>query len=207
MSRRQQKRKEKQKKAMGFIQRKIFHICVNFSVAILVWFIPQDQLLLFAVVAFFLIFIGEIIRLKTRARKYVHDAVGPMLKNQEKKSFSGVFWMALAAVVVSLFAEPQAISFAFGILAFADPSAALVGKYVPSKRFYKKKSVTGSAAFFFVALATTTVFFCLTGCTDQLLSKALLISVILTFVEVFSPPLDDNFTILFAASILFMFLV
>lgn len=192
---------------MGFIQRKIFHVVVNLGVAVFVWYLPQDKLLPISVGVLILIFIGEMIRLKTRARKIVDETVGQMLKNQEKKSFTGVFWMAVASVVVSTFAAPAAISYAFAVLALADPTAALVGKYIPSHRFYKKKSYTGSAAFFFVALFTSLVFFFITGCTGDILLNGLIAAAVLTLVEIFSPPLDDNFTILVAASILFRCLI
>lgn len=200
-------KKDKAKKRAGFYQRKGFHFLVNLGAAVFAWFIPSEKLLPVAAIVLAVVFIGEIIRLKTRAKKYVHEVVGQMLKNEERKTFTSVFWMAIATVIISIFASSESISFAFVVLAIADPAAAIVGSRVPSKRFYKKKSLTGSTAFFLLAMLTTLAFLFLTSNPHQILEKALIISVVLTLVEIFSPPLDDNFTLLITASILFMYLV
>ncbi len=191
----------------GFVNRKIFHFFVNASVATVVWFIPQDDLINVAVSVLLFIFIGEIIRLKTKARKLVDYAVGGMMKKSEKKSFTGVFWLAFGGVIVSFFAPPEAISYGFIVLSLADPAAAVIGKRFKSFQFYKRKTLIGSFAFLMVAFLVSIPYFTLIGETQGMIEKSIIISFGLTLVEIFSPPLDDNFTLLIAATLGIMYFV
>jgi len=70
----------------------------------------------------------------------------------EGNKLCGASWVALGAVInFALFPKEIAVT-GFLILVISDALASLVGKAVPSDKFYEK-SISGSAAFFVSALA------------------------------------------------------
>jgi len=197
----------------GYVARKLLHILLNGSLGVIAFFLPKDSVMPLVVSVFTGIFLFELIRLKTSAKGVVHSILHPVLKRREKKGFSGVFWAALAAMLLSFFAGPKALAFGFGVFAVGDALAALVGRGVSSRKLYRFKTVAGSATFFISALLVTIVYFSLVpievigGVGPRMWVIALLMALVLTIIELFSYPLDDNFTILFFASLFMHFLL
>jgi dolichol kinase len=192
----------KTNRSNGFIFRKLIHIFLNGSIALFILEVDQSMIVPAAVLFFVAILIFEVIRLKSSASKYLNSTMDPVLKKKEKKRFTGVFWGAFATALVSPFATPISLSYAFAVFALADPLAALIGKYTGSQKLYKKKTIHGSTTFFVVASFVSVLY--ATFLSLPILSIVYLVaaSLILTFVEVFSDPLDDNFTLVVFGTLL-----
>ena len=77
------------------------------GMAILGFFVllaPRILIHYVAVIGFVSIFVFEFIRLNTGAKKVVEDTVGTLFKRKEFVEASGLFWLAVAALIVDLFA-------------------------------------------------------------------------------------------------------
>lgn len=183
-------------KQLGFWARKVLHILLNGTVAIAALFVPPQSLVPLTVAGFIAILLFELLRLKTEARRLVYDAMGPLFKKEEKVEYSGLFWAAIAALILSLFAQPLAYSYAFAILAVADSSAAIVGKAVHMKPFYRKKTAVGSFACFLAAASVTAVYIIVAQLPFPFLPSLILMGTLVAVLEMFSHPFDDNFLIL-----------
>lgn len=197
----------KQQKQIGFVLRKILHIVANGSVAVVSFLLPDHLIFPMTASIFFLVFVFELIRLKTKAKDLVNATIDPVLKNKEKQTFTGIFWIASAALLASPFVDAMTMSYAFAVFALADPMAALVGRYIKSNRIYRKKSISGSSMFFVVAFCVTLFFQYVVF--DQMLPDQMLVIIpfVLTFVEMFSYPVDDNFSLIVSSSLLVHFFV
>ncbi len=86
----------------GFVGRKILHVFVNLSFAIYAFLVPVDWILPTAVLGFIFVFVFDFIRLNTKAKKIVHDAVGPLFKKKGSFQASGLFWAGGAAMMGAL---------------------------------------------------------------------------------------------------------
>lgn len=88
------------------------------------------------------------------------------------------------------------------VMALADPAACLIGKKLPIKKLYKKKTLGGSLAFFLVAFSLT-LGFSVIGQPDfeigKAVLKACLVALATTTAEVFTNHGFDNLTIPLAA--------
>lgn len=185
----------------GFISRKIFHLMTGVSLAIVTSYVEPHKLIWYALAGFLMIIGFEIIRLKTMAKRYVNGAIDYLLKRKERGKFNGVFWGSFAVLIAALFVNPFALSYAFAVLAFADPSAALVGRFSSSRNIHYQKTLNGSLAFF-IAASSVSFFYLSIIYYPYILIVSVIMGGILTLVEMFSDPLDDNFTVILIASIL-----
>lgn len=187
-------------KSLGFWARKVLHFFVNGGIAIAALSIPVEALRPLTVVGFVLILVFESIRLKTRAKQYVHEAVGPLFKAEEALDYSGLFWASVGALIMALFASQQAYSYGFAILAVCDASAAIIGKWWGQKPFYMNKTFAGSAACLVAAFIVSFVYAQMFALPVPAMAFASSMALILTFIEVYCYPFDDNFLILVAAA-------
>lgn len=187
-------------KTLGFWARKVLHLLLNGSIAIAALLISPDWIKPLTVVGFIGVLVFESVRLKTKARRFVHEAVGPLFKREESLEYSGMFWIAVGALIVALFAEPLAYSYGFAILAVADFAAAAVGRSWKSPRYYRNKTVAGALACFCFAAAVTAAFIIVSQLPFPILPSMVLMGGIVTILETFSHPFDDNFLILVSSS-------
>jgi dolichol kinase len=179
----------------GFVTRKVFHILINGTVAGIAYFINPE--LVFPVTAgfFVLVVLFELIRLKTAARKEINNKIRTILKKKERKTLTGVFWISAGSLVVAPIATPFTFSYAFAVFALSDPLAALVGRFRPSRQFYRGKTINGTAVFLVTSFFISFFYLLRNTEPEKAAVSSLILAPILTAVEVFSYPLDDNFTL------------
>lgn len=191
------------KTSLGFWARKIMHITMNGAIAAAAFYVPPFAIPPLTVIGFISILVFESLRLKTRARQFVQDTVGPLFKAEEAVEYSGLFWAGLGALVVAQFAAPPAYSFGFAILAVSDASAAVLGKLSGQKPFYMKKTAVGSCACFVAAFIISLAYASVFPLAFPALVFAATVAGLVTLLEIFSYPFDDNFLILVVASYAF----
>jgi dolichol kinase len=189
-------------KTLGFWARKLLHLSMNGTIAIAALLVQPAVLKPLSVVGFIILLIFESLRLKTRARQYVDDAVGPLFKQEEAVEYSGMFWIGVGALIVALFADPVAYSYGFAVLAIADTAAAMVGKHWPVKRYYRNKTVSGALACFTATALVTAAYIYYVPLPFPLIPSMVFMGGIITVLETFSHPFDDNFLILVVSSFL-----
>jgi len=117
----------------------------------------------------------------------------------EHYTINSATWMVTALLLISLCFDPMACTVAAGILGFADPVAALVGRRYGRARLFQSKTLEGSMAF---ALTAALVAWVLCWSFDPALSLsavtiiALCAAVPATLAELFAALLlDDNFSV------------
>ena len=190
---------------LGYWARKLLHFILNGAIAAAILFVPSDYVKPLLVAGFICILVFESFRLKTEAKKYVNDAVGTLFKLEEGVEYSGLFWGSLGALIIALFAEPIAISFGFAILALCDSFASMVGRLLDHRPFYRNKTLPGSITCFVCALVVSFIFVLGLSLPLPLWPFCFAVAAIITFVEVFSFPFDDNFTVIVTAAFLMHF--
>ncbi len=196
-----------QSKKQGYILRKVIHFAINSILAICALFIPIQWSIPLALIGLFIIVCVEMIRLRTRAKKMVNTAFNPVIKKSEKGKFSGVFWEAFAIALVVPIASPLALSYALALYAIADPGAALIGKYTKSQKLYRNKTVNGTFTFFFSVFIVGIIYLFIFDIGPWFVLCSLLLAIILSLVEVFSDPIDDNFSIIVIGALLINVLI
>ncbi len=184
----------------GFVGRKILHVFVNLSFAIYAFLVPVDWILPTAVLGFIFVLVFDFIRLNTKAKKIVHDAVGPLFKKKESFQASGLFWAGVAAMMGALYASQEVLAYAFLVLALADPAAGLLGKYSKSRKLYRSKTLNGVLIFFLISTCASLAFALFVFDLQYPLYWALFMGAALALTEMFSHPYDDNFTIILIAT-------
>jgi acyl phosphate:glycerol-3-phosphate acyltransferase len=187
---------------LGYWARKILHLFINGGIAVAALLVTPALVKPLTVAGFIAVLMFESIRLKTEAKKLVQDAVGPLFKSEEAIEYSGLFWAAVGALIIALFAQPLAISYGFAILAVCDSMASVVGKLAARRPFFRNKTLPGSIACFIGAFAVTSAYGYFLGLALPMVPLALGAAGIITLVEVFSFPFDDNFTVIITASFL-----
>ena len=114
-----------------------------------------------------------------------------------------LFWLFQATGEVTYFYVP------FAIVVFADPAAALIGTYLPIRKytvFGNHKSVAGSGAFFVVSFFLSYFLLNKAGINANTILLSLLHAALLTIVEAISPKGSDNLTIP-VFSVLFLYFI
>lgn len=187
---------------LGYWARKILHLLINGGIAIAALLVAPSLVKPLTVAGFIAVLMFESIRLKTEAKKLVQDAVGPLFKSEEAIEYSGLFWAAVGALIIALFAQPIAISYGFAILAVCDSMASIVGRLAGRRPFFRNKTLPGSIACFIGAFVVTAAYAYFLSLPLPMLPLALGAAGIITLVEVFSFPFDDNFTVIITASFL-----
>lgn len=140
--------------------------------------------------------IADLLRLKfALARKIFLHIFGSMLKDAEsQKRLTGATMLFVGmAATVFLFKEKQAVP-ALLMVCLADPLAAIVGQ-LSGKNFFWEKTLEGSAAFYLTASVIILIF-------TNYSWWGLMVSLMVTLLELLPVPLDDNLLIPVAAAYL-----
>lgn len=155
--------------------------------------------------AFFLLLFGadDLMRVAwPHRRPPAAEAVFALLSRpSERHGVASATWYTLALLVGVATMSRSAWQLGTLVLAFADPMASLVGRSVPSRALYRRKSVAGSAAFFVIAFALAASWMALRGPdsgSGALLFRAGLIACSGTIAEALGDRGFDNFTIMVA---------
>ncbi len=178
------------------VQRKAIHFAT--TLIPLYYYFTHDTLLvkwltLFLAVGFL---IADLLRLKfALARKIFLNIFGSMLKDTESlKRLTGATMLFIGmAATVFLFKERQAVP-ALLMVCLADPLAGIIGQW-RGKSVFWEKTLEGSAAFYLTAAAIILIF------TDYSW-WGLVVSLMVTLLELLPLPLDDNLLIPVAAAYL-----
>ena len=189
-------------KTLGFWARKLLHLFLNGCIAIAALFVTVPEMKTWTVLGFIAVLIFESVRLKTQYKQFLHETVGPLFKTEEALEYSGMFWAAVGALIIALFARPLAFSYGFAVLAVSDAGAAMVGRLWPYKPFYMNKTVSGAIACFVLSAAVTFVYLHFAHLAYPLLPSMVIMGSIVTLLELFSFPFDDNFLILVSTAFL-----
>lgn len=123
----------------------------------------------------------------------------PFVRHYERRKYVGNTWFALSVTILTaIFRDPVLLSASLVGWTFADPAAEIVGKLIPSKKFFGgEKSLAGTLGCFAVGLLAYMAFFRVIGTQGDLLSAAFTGAAATTFGETFSFSfsVNDNFTI------------
>ncbi len=118
-------------------------------------------------------------------------------KSEEKKGrLTGAFYFIVGALVVVTFFPRDTALISLAVLAFADSLAAIAGRLKPFKKLYGDKSLSGSLFFFIVSA----FFIFLYGSFSM--GVVLLLALMVTFVELFSPANIENSLLAIISAIL-----
>lgn len=187
----------------GFWARKAFHTGNSIFLAIFVLLISPSWLIPLAAAAMISVLVFEYIRLKTAARSDIHGSMGRMLKKEERKRISGLFYTALAPFLLVWLVDPVALSYAFLMLAFVDPLASIMGKTFKSKKIYRNKSFVGTGTAIVIGVILSIFFLSLIGGVPfYKWYWGVIFGLTAGIFETFGYPIDDNFSILFTSGIL-----
>lgn len=168
--------------------RKLIHVVWGVIVLGILYYVPYSYaigLFLFWAAGMTL---ADGLRLKWKPWQQVFRRwFGPLLKDWEQQHFpTGATVLVYTALIVSLLFNSHIAGVAIAILIFADALAAVFGQWFPILRFPNGKSFTGSMTFFLVALGLCSHYFTTLG------SRALAVAILLTLVELASPPIIEN---------------
>lgn len=187
----------------NFLARKFFHILMAVVAGVFVLLAPEELIIYVAVLGFIAVFLFEFIRLNTSAKDMLNEAVGPLLKSKEYVEASGLFWLVVAALISVLYASPMSVAYGLFILGFADSAASIGGRYIPSRKLYRNKTLAGTVSCFSAAALVSLIFGLSLFSSAIILPWAIGMAFILALAEMFSHPFDDNFTIMLTATALF----
>lgn len=119
-------------------------------------------------------------------------------------------WFCTGLLVLALVGGPLAASVGVMVLGFADPAAAMVGRRFGRHRLASGRSVEGALAFVTVGavVAALTLLMFGGGLTlGAVLAVAMVVGVVGAATELWSGPLDDNFTIPVASGLVVLALL
>ena len=173
--------------------RRLFHAVAGSSIPVAGIFAPVE----FMVAALAVLSGGGLLLDLTRFqipwinRRFLYW-LAPLLKDDERRRFTGATFMVIGALFSFLLFGPQVAVPALLFLSLGDPAAALAGRRLPGPRF-RGKSPGGTAAFILVSMAVAAV---LAGSGAIEYHWGLWIgAVVAGLVELASPPPDDNLSI------------
>jgi len=131
----------------------------------------------------------------------VNDALmrlfGPVAHPHEHYRVNSATWFATALLLLAAFFSPVAATLGVVVLAFGDPSAALIGRRFGRTRLRTGRSLEGTLAFVVAGLVPGFLALLLTQPIGiaLALSLAAVGAVAGALTELFSSRVDDNFTI------------
>jgi len=181
--------------------RKAVHILSVFIP--LIYYISDFHFFIFVI--FFFMFIVVFINLTYRnilsRFKYFKIIFSNLLRSYEDNSIWGSTYMISAFFVITLFFDKNIVMLSMLITSLSDSMAAIVGIKYGKIRFKNSKSIEGFYIF------TITTFIILFMALNINLYLMLTISILISFVELFSNTKYDNFTIpVFSSLILTLFI-
>lgn len=123
----------------------------------------------------------------------------PFIRHHERRTYVGNTWFALSASILAfLFKDPLLLSASIVGWTFGDPAAEVIGKTIPSKKFFDgEKSITGTLGCLIVSFIAYTAFFQLMGTKGDVFVAAAIGAAATTIAEMFSFSftVNDNFLI------------
>jgi dolichol kinase len=137
-----------------------------------------------------------------KLNKLVNHIVGKLMRDHEKKTFSGATYLYISSTLTIAFFSKEIAIFALTILIISDAFAAAIGHRFGQIRIFNK-SLEGSLSFAVSAFAIY-YFFSYYYNFDLPLKQSLLAIFAATMAELFAKKihLDDNFSIPLAASLI-----
>lgn len=142
--------------------------------------------------------------------KLIGKVFSKIVRPKEAYTIPSATWYAVALFIGVVLLPQHAIEMGVLAMAFGDPAAALAGKRWGTRKLYREKSLVGSLTFFAVAAAVL-LGLALVAIPSLSVPRALLIAGVVGLVgaltELFSEPLDDNFTIPLACGVTAMLLL
>ena len=131
-------------------------------------------------------------------RRFCETIFGPVARPHEFHSITAATWYTLA-LVIGVFTMPlQAIEAGALVLGAGDPIASIVGKRWGRRRIFGEKTLAGALGFFMSASLILALFLFWVMPSLGVVSLLLMTCVVAlsgTLTELFSGPLEDNFTI------------
>ena len=144
-------------------------------------------------------FLGvDLIRFKfIKLRRLFLKVFGSLLKGEEQdRKLTGATHLFLSATIVICLFNRDSVIPALIILSISDACAAVFGTIYGQHRLFNK-SLEGSLVFFFVSFFIIIVF------SDLRIVVGLLISGLLTLIEVLPIPVNDNYSIAICGAFIF----
>jgi dolichol kinase len=129
---------------------------------------------------------------------------GPIAHPHEYHQINSATWYATALLLLALFASPLAASVAVLVLGLADPAASLVGRRWGTIRLRQGRTLEGTLTFLGVAWLAAVAVILQYGPAIAFESVALVAmgaATLAALAEIFTGPVDDNFTIPLAAAL------
>ncbi len=184
----------------GFLLRKLLHfVSLGFPFAIY----SLDKKIYLSIIAFFLggFLTADYLRFEVKSfRKFFRSFFGDMIKKEEQKFLTGATWVCFSAFFVALLFPKNIAILSLLFLSISDNIASIVGKLFGRTKIFKKKTLEGLIAFFIVSLVITFFF------QELSIIKKIIISLLVSLIELFSGEIDDNLTVPLLSAILLSFL-
>ncbi|MCX7856881.1 MAG: hypothetical protein N2513_02685 [Deltaproteobacteria bacterium] len=175
--------------------RNIFHVLgCFFPFSYLFW--GKNIALFIACISFIAISLVEFLRIKGYVKTKFFEK---LIKEEEANKPTGSFFFILSCIVVILVFDYKPAVLSLFILSFADSFASFIGRKIGRKKILNK-SLEGSLGFYVITFLILYV-------GGEALSRALLVSLVTTIIELFSEKLriDDNLTVPLVAATLLEF--
>lgn len=184
--------------------RNAFHIAAGLSAVALVEFVFAPEQLVWVAAAFFTyawsMELGR--RVSPRLNTWLMGHYAKVAHPHEWHRVNSSTWFTTAMLVLTLTYQPLLCAVACGVLALADPAAALVGRRHGRTKLVNGRSLEGSLTFFAVAMAVAlSVTLGLHGMTlGVALAAAFGASLLSTLAELLSRRIDDNLSVPLSAA-------
>lgn len=165
--------------------RKTIHALLSIVAAWVVWRLPPLEAAVVLASAALLALTVELVRRTSGSfASLFHHRLAPLLRAREQQGLTGATTLALGYTLAALIFPGAATLAGILVAGIADAVAAVVGKAVGRVRYPGGKSLEGSVAFFLVVGAILLPL----GAPG----RAALVALILTVLEGFTSPIDDN---------------
>jgi len=123
----------------------------------------------------------------------------PFIRHHERRTYVGNTWFAFSASILALlFKDPLLLSASLVGWTFGDPAAEIIGKLIPSKKFFDgEKSLAGIFGCLVISFIAYLTFFRIMGTGGATLAASFNGALAVTLAEAFSLSftVNDNFTI------------
>ena len=181
------------------IQRKLIHLLSIFY-PILYYYTDSNTTLNFLILSFFIISVIEYIKKKYTLNVFPLNIILKFMRKYEHHKFMGASFMIFGFIVITLFFNKEIVILSMLITVIADSTAALLGmKYGKVKTFHER-TLEGSFCFALSAF----IIFTMNSITLYL---ALILSVTIALVELFTKTEYDNLSIPIASSLILYFIL
>lgn len=199
------RQRQLKKKSDLHLLRKIWHVTGVIAIVIIYNNVTRTSALQMISLALLTWIMVDVTRLLfPRMNKLMLPIFGPIMRDYEFNSFSGVSYLLLGTSII-IFLFPQTIvSLALLFLAFADPMASYVGIRYGKDKLIGNKSLQGTlAAFLTCTIISALYFFKLNIMTERLLIVSLLSGLVGAVSELIPlGKLDDNLSFPLVSSLL-----